>query len=83
MARRARRSIFGGCCPGSASINRAPCGDRPQLLDAARADADVPVVEVDGGVAVAGDQADLVAEREAGLVAAETARRPCSSEARS
>jgi hypothetical protein len=46
-------------------INRPSRGDRPELLDAARADADVPVVEVDGQVAVAGDHADLVAEPEA------------------
>jgi hypothetical protein len=48
----------------SASINRAPRGDRPDLLDAVAADADIPVVEVDGRVAVAGDQPDLVAEPE-------------------
>ena len=35
---------------------------RPELLDAVAADADVPVVEVDGGVAVAGDDAQLVAD---------------------
>jgi len=35
------------------------------LLDAVVADADVPIVEVDDGVAVAGDQVELVAEREA------------------
>jgi hypothetical protein len=33
-----------------------------ELLDAVAADADIPVVEVDGRVAVAGDEADLVAE---------------------
>src|SRR6266436_4921365 len=47
------------------SVNGAAGGDRPELLDAAPADANIPVVEVDGRVAVAGDQADLVAEREA------------------
>src|SRR5260370_16048303 len=47
------------------SINRPAGGDRPDLLDAVGADADIPVVEVDGRVAVAGDQPDLVAEREA------------------
>jgi hypothetical protein len=52
------------------------------LLDAVAADADVPVVEVDGRVAMAGDQADLVAEPEA-FAAADRARWPCSSEARS
>src|SRR5882724_10945364 len=44
------------------STHGAPGGDRPELLDAVGADADVPVVEVDGRVAVAGAQADLVAE---------------------
>jgi hypothetical protein len=34
------------------------------LLDAVIADADIPVVEVDGRVAVAGDEADLVSETE-------------------
>src|SRR6266404_6935373 len=48
-----------------ASIYRAAGGDRPELLDAVVADADVPVVEVDGRVAMAGDEADLVAEGEA------------------
>src|SRR5215471_13147010 len=46
------------------SINRAAGGDGPELLDAVVADADVPVVEVDGRIAVAGDQPDLVAEPE-------------------
>src|SRR5262249_10060197 len=49
----------------AASIHRPPCGDRPELLDAVGADADLPGVQVDGRVAVAGDEADLVAEREA------------------
>ena len=60
-------------------IHRTAGGDRPELLDAVVADADVPVEEVDGRVAMAGDQADLVADPEA----AETTSRPCSSEARS
>jgi hypothetical protein len=47
-----------------ASIHRAAGSDRPELLDAAAADADIPVVEVDGRVAMAGDQPDLVAEPE-------------------
>src|SRR5437868_15179148 len=47
------------------SINRPPRGDRPELFDAVGADGDVPIVEVDGRVAVAGDEADLVAEAEA------------------
>ena len=46
------------------SINRAAGGDRPDLLDAVAADTDVPVVEIDGWIAVAGDQPDLVAEPE-------------------
>ena len=56
------------------SINHPPRGDRPELFDAVGADADVPVVEVDGGVAVAGDEA---------VGGARMPRRPCSSEARS
>ena len=48
----------------SASIHRTAGGDRPELLDAVAADADVPVVEVDGGVAMAGDEAGLVADLE-------------------
>jgi hypothetical protein len=43
-------------------IHRAAGGDRPELLDAGAADGDVPVVEVDGRVAMAGDEADLVAD---------------------
>src|SRR5262249_20614413 len=45
------------------SINRTSRRNRPELLDTVAA-ADIPVVEVDGPVAVAGDQADLVAEPE-------------------
>jgi hypothetical protein len=45
-------------------LHRTAGGDRPELLDAVVADADVPVVKVDGRVAVARDQADLVAETE-------------------
>jgi hypothetical protein len=52
------------------------------LFDAVAADADVPVVEVDGGVAMAGDETDLVAILRR-LVAPETPRRLGSSEARS
>src|SRR6266478_7156284 len=52
------------CRARRASINRTSRGDRPELLDAVAADADVPVVKVDGGVAVAGDQPNLVAEPE-------------------
>src|SRR5215831_15530735 len=47
------------------SIHRSPGRDGPELLDAAPTDADIPVVEIDGGVAMAGDQPDLVAEVEA------------------
>src|ERR1700730_17061519 len=46
-------------------INRPTGGDWPELLDAVAADADVPVVEVDGRVALAADEPDLVAESEA------------------
>ena len=45
-------------------MHRAAGGGWPELLDAAPADADIPVVEVDGRVAMAGDQPDLVAEPE-------------------
>jgi hypothetical protein len=50
---------------GRASIHRPHRGDWPELFDAVGADADVPVVEVDSGVAMAWDEADLVAEPEA------------------
>src|SRR5712671_1244895 len=43
---------------------RASGGDGPELLDGVGADADVSVVEVDGRVAMAGDEADLVADLE-------------------
>ena len=59
-------------------------GDEPERVDAAGADADIPVVEVDGRVAMAGHEAALVAEPEpvggagdaepAGLVADERFR---------
>src|SRR5438270_4532043 len=42
-----------------------PGGYGPELFDAVPGDPDVPVVEVDGRVAMAGDEADLVAEAEA------------------
>src|SRR5437870_10720713 len=48
-----------------ASINGTAGGDRPELLDTIGADADVPIVEVDCRVAMAGDQAELVADLEA------------------
>jgi hypothetical protein len=75
------RIAFGDHRTSDHSINRAAGGDRPDLLDTVAAHADIPVVKVDGRVAVAGDQADLVAKP--GPVAAETASLPCSSEARS
>src|SRR5271166_2530684 len=67
--RNSRRFICAGracrlCGQRRASIYRATGGNRPELLDAVAADADIPVVEVDGRVAVAGDQPDLVAEPE-------------------
>jgi len=37
-----------------ASVHRSPRSDRPELLDAVLADPGVPVVEVDGWVAMAG-----------------------------
>jgi hypothetical protein len=46
------------------SINSAAGGDQPDLLDAVAAHADIPVVEVDGRVAMTRDQPDLVAEPE-------------------
>ena len=52
--------------PSCGSISTPPPrGHRPQLFDEAVADAYIPVVEVDGGVAMAGDEADLVAETKA------------------
>jgi len=48
----------------STSIHRSAGRYRPELLDAVAADADIPVVEVDRRVAVAGDKADLVADLE-------------------
>src|ERR1700730_4473245 len=63
-------------------INHTTRGDRPELLDAVGADADIPVVEVDGRVAMAGIRR-ILSPMLSRLVAAETASRPCSSEARS
>ena len=62
------------------SINGTAGGDRPELLDVVVADADVPVVKVDGRVAVAGISRILSPSR---LVAADRASLPCSSEVRS
>src|SRR6516164_3507051 len=70
-SRRSATAASRGCAPGPyqcielRSVHRPSCGNRPELFDAAGADGDVPVVEVDGGVAMAGDEADLVAEAEA------------------
>src|ERR1700736_2804883 len=64
-ARRASTASLSPAGQARASINGAPGGDGPELLDAVAADTDIPVVEVDGGVAMAGDQADLVADLEA------------------
>jgi hypothetical protein len=47
-----------------ASVHRAAGGDRPDLLDAIAAYTDIPVVKVDGRVAMAGNQPDLVADVE-------------------
>src|SRR3984893_2376438 len=63
-------------------INHTTRGDRPELLDAAGADADIPVVEVDGRVARDVFKR-ILAPSSTRLVAADKARRPCSSEARS
>jgi hypothetical protein len=57
-----KRSLRGHASGRSASINRAAGGDRPELFDAVSADADIPVVEVYGRVAMAGDEVDLVAD---------------------
>ena len=67
-----------GMAGRTASIHRPAGGDRPELLDAVSADTDIPVVEIDGRVAMAGDQAQLVADPQAVGGAL-----PCSSEARS
>src|SRR4051812_33350612 len=46
------------------SVNRAACRDRPERFDDALAHADIPVIEVDGWVAVPWDQHQLVAKGE-------------------
>src|SRR5207249_10656770 len=46
---------------GPSLLRRAPRRDRPDRLQAVVADHVVVVVEVDGGIAVAGDQLDFVA----------------------
>ena len=61
------------------SQHRAARGDRPQRLDAAVAHADVPVVEIDRRIAVAGNQLQLVADLEARR--AVICSTPCSSDA--
>src|SRR3984893_17159906 len=63
-------------------INRPPRGDRPELLDAVGADADIPVVEV----VTVGSQwpgiRRILSPSARRLVAAATASRPCASEVR-
>src|SRR5260370_21668502 len=51
-------------CSGSL-IHRPSRRDRPDAFDAVLPDADIPVVEVDGRVAMAGDELYLVAELQA------------------
>src|SRR3954464_13418853 len=46
-------------------INRPSRGNRPDAFDPVAADPDIPVVEVDGRVAMARHQPDLVAEPQA------------------
>ena len=48
--------------PGDGSVSLAPRRDRPDHLDLAIADPDIPVMHVAGRVAVAGDQLQLVAD---------------------
>ena len=67
---------------GRQSINRAAGGDRPDLLDAVAALTDIAVVKVDGRVAMAGDQPDLVVETEP-IGGGRDGSLPCSSDARS
>src|SRR3546814_7157528 len=54
----------------SALQQRAARRDRPQRLDPIAADADIPIVEVDRGIAVPRDQPELVADPEAAVIAA-------------
>src|SRR5262249_10979617 len=64
---KAAHANFASCCIVAvrrASIHRAAGGDWPDLLDSVAAHTDIPVVEVDRRVAMAGDQPDLVAEPE-------------------
>jgi hypothetical protein len=63
-----------------ASINRAAGSDRPELLDAVIADADIPIVEV--GSQWPGIRRSL-SPSPSRLVAPEMPSLPCSSEARS
>jgi hypothetical protein len=64
------------------SIHGAAGGDGPELLDAVAADGEVPVVEVDGRVAMAG-RTRILSPMRRRLVAPEMPRRPYSSAARS
>src|SRR5439155_20894866 len=52
----------GGTLARGPSIHRPPCGDRPHRFDTAAADSDIPVVEVDGRVAMTRHELHLVAE---------------------
>src|SRR6516162_10475174 len=54
------------------SVYRPSGGDRPELLDPVATHTDIPVVEVDGRVAMAGDQSDPSPSPNA-VVAADTA----------
>jgi hypothetical protein len=62
-------------------LNR-PRRGRPDLLDAVAALTDIPVVKVDGRVAMAGDQPDLVVETEP-IGRGRDGSLPCSPDARS
>ena len=56
---RCLRSIPSRHGPPRALVNGAAGGDQPDLLDPVTADADIPVVKVDGRVAVAGNEPHL------------------------
>src|SRR3546814_18988743 len=58
----------------SALQQRAARRDRPQRLDPIAADADIPIVEVDRGIAVPREQPELVADPEAAVIAAAAQR---------
>src|SRR5579875_3905625 len=60
------RGSGGAACGGAVSrlVSAAAGGNRPQRLDAIAADADIPVVKIDGRVAMPRQQPDLVADPE-------------------